>query len=224
MRLLIIEDNIDFQKFLKTRLEEKCFAVDATSDGEHGLYLATIHPYDIILLDYSLPNKNGYEICSELRARGKQTPIIMISGTGDILHKVDGLNIGIDDYIVKPFFFEELLARINAILRRSPVSHNTILTFDNLSLDTNTQKVTRGNTSIYLTRKEFALLEYLLKNAATVVTRGAIMEHVWDTKLDLFSNTIETHILNLRKKIDLTRHKKLIHNIPGRGYKLDSKK
>ena len=206
MRLLIIEDNIDFQKFLKTRLEEKCFAVDATSDGEHGLYLATIHPYDIILLDYSLPNKNGYEICSELRARGKQTPIIMISGTGDILHKVDGLNIGIDDYIVKPFFFEELLARINAILRRSPVSHNTILTFDNLSLDT------------------FALLEYLLKNAATVVTRGAIMEHVWDTKLDLFSNTIETHILNLRKKIDLTRHKKLIHNIPGRGYKLDSKK
>ena len=148
----------------------------------------------------------------------------MISGTSDVLHKVDGLNNGIDDYIVKPFFFEELLARINAILRRSPSSHNAVLQFDNLSLDTNTQKVTRGGVSIYLTRKEFALLEYLLKNAGTVVTRGAIMEHVWDTKLDLFSNTIETHILNLRKKIDIPRYKKLIHNVAGRGYKLDTKK
>ena len=221
MRLLIVEDNSDFQKFLKTRLEEKCFAVDTADDGARGLALAKHNAYDLILLDYSLPEKNGYEICAELRERGLETPIIMISGTGDVLHKVDGFNIGLDDYIVKPFFFEELLARITAVLRRPKTQSNSIISFDDLELDAARQKVTRAEKSIYLTRKEFALLEYLLKNSSNVVTRGEIMEHVWNTELDEFSNTIETHILNLRKKIDTPKKHKLIHSVPGRGYKMD---
>jgi len=221
MRLLVIEDNLDFQKFLKLRLEEKCFAVDAASDGDRGLSLARMNDYDLILLDYSLPRKNGYEICEEIRALGKHMPIIMISGTGDIPHKVDGFNLGIDDYLVKPFFFEELVARIQAALRRPPVQASMLLSIDDLVVDTRKQQVMRGQASIYLTRKEYALAEYLLKNARSVVSRGEIMEHVWDRDIDLFSNTIETHILNLRKKIDLPRKRKLIHSVPGRGYKFD---
>ncbi len=224
MRILVIEDNLDFQKFLKVRLEEKCFAVDATHDGEHGLKLAQMHKYDLILLDYSLPKKNGYEICEALRESGKATPIIVISGNSDIPHKVDGFNLGVDDYLVKPFYFEELVARINAVLRRPPMNATGMISFGDIEIDVPKQKVTRKNINIYLTRKEFSLLEYLVKNAGNVVSRGEILEHVWDNATDIFSNTIETHIMNLRKKVDLPRLRKMIHSIPGRGYKLDLKK
>jgi DNA-binding response OmpR family regulator len=221
MRALIIEDDLDTQDFLKSRLEEKCFAVDAIDDGEKALYLANTNEYDIILLDYSLPSKNGFEICNELRKNEKHVPIIMLSVTVEIPHKVEGFNIGIDDYLTKPFYFDELYARIQAVLRRPKVQHKAILSIDDLSLDTVKQQVKRGRESIYLTRKEFSLLEYLLLHAGTVVSRGAIMEHIWDINLDPFSNTIETHILNLRKKIDNPPRKKLIHSVPGRGYKID---
>lgn len=221
MRLLLIEDNIDFITFLKTRLEEKCFAVDVAHDGNRGLFMAKTNEYDLILLDYTLPEKNGFEVCKELRAFGKNTPIIIISVTGDTKYKITGLEIGADDYIAKPFFFDELFARIQAVLRRPPIRNSHILQFEDLILDTNKLKVVRGKKSIYLTRKEFSLLEYLMKHAGSVVSRGEIMEHIWDANLDPFSNTIETHILNLRKKIDPSNKKKLIHSIPGRGYKID---
>jgi DNA-binding response OmpR family regulator len=221
MRILLIEDDLDTQEFLKTRLQEKCFAVDATDDGSTALYLAHTNEYDVILLDYALPNKNGFEICKELRKSEYHVPIIMISVTLDIEHKVQGFNLGIDDYLTKPFFFDELYARIQAVLRRPKLRQNTQLMIDNLSLDTAKQRVIRGKQTIYLTRKEFSLLEYLLLHVGTVVSRGAIMEHIWDMTLDPFSNTIETHILNLRKKIDKTPYRKLIHSVPGRGYKID---
>lgn len=221
MRVLIIEDEIDVQLFLKSQLEEKCFAVDVATDGDMGIRLATTNQYDLILLDYSLPLKNGFEVCIELRKVNNHTRIIMISGTREIPHKIEGLNLGIDDYVTKPYFFDELYARIQAVLRRSHTQQHAILQFDDLVLDINTQKVVRGKTTIYLTRKEFSLLEYLLRNPGNVVSRRTIMEHIWDINLDPFSNTIETHVLNLRKKIDRLSTQKLIHSIPGRGYKID---
>lgn len=224
MRILLVEDDDDARAFLQSRLEEKCFAVDAVSTGERALKEARLNEYDLILLDYSLPEKNGFEVCETLREEHNTTPIIIISATHEVPHKVKGFMVGIDDYVTKPFFFEELYARIHAILRRPKAQEPTILTIDNLTLNTLKQEVTRGKISIYLTRKEFSLLEYLLKHQGIVVSRGAIMEHIWDVSLDPFSNTIETHILNLRKKIDQTPHKKLIYSVPGRGYKIDMRK
>lgn len=224
MRCLIIEDDPDTLDHLKNRLEEKCFAVDTATDGVDGLYFANTNEYDIILLDYALPLKNGFEVCTELRKSGNHTPIIMLSATAELIHKIEGFHIGMDDYVTKPFFFDEVYARIQAVLRRPRTREQPVLTIDDLILDTARQKVTRGDEAIYLTRKEFSLLEYLMKHAGTVVSRGTIMEHIWDVTLDPFSNTIETHILNLRKKVDQSPYRKLIHSIPGRGYKIDIEK
>lgn len=228
MRILIIEDDQDTLFYLKDRLEEKCFAIDTATSGTLGLRLAKTNDYDLILLDYALPEKNGFLICTELRNHPNptrsSTPIIMISVTDESAHIVAGLNTGVDDYITKPFFFDELFARIQAILRRPNLSQKSISSLDNLTLDSNRQRVTRGDLSIYLTKKEFALLEYLMRNKGAVVSRSAITEHVWDMNIDPLSNTIEMHVLNLRKKIDGSKQKRLIHNIPGRGYKIDTER
>jgi two-component system OmpR family response regulator len=221
MRILVIEDDSDTQDFLRECLKEKGFAVDTADTGTRGLYYAKTNEYDLILLDYSLPEKNGFAVCEELRTAGINTPIIMISVTDAIKHKVRGLTVGADDYISKPFYFEELHARIQAILRRPRSMESRLLCIDDLVLDTDKQIVTRAMVPIYLTRKEFSLLEYLLKFKSVVVTRGMIMEHIWDLALDPFSNTIETHILNLRRKIEDPAKIKLIHSIAGRGYKID---
>ncbi len=220
IRLLVVEDDLDFQRFLKYRLEEKCFAVDAAADGDAGLDLARTGAYDLLVLDYSLPTRTGYDICSALRSTGVPVPIVMISGTGGVFHRVDGLNMGIDDYIVKPFYFEELLARINAVLRRPQLMHAPELSFDDLVLDVRRQEVRRGCAEVYLTKKEFAILEYLLRHQGTVVSKSELVEHVWDMSLDPFSNALETHLMNLRRKIDLPRRRKILHSVSGRGYKL----
>lgn len=220
MRILIIEDDTDTQEFLKERLKERGFAVDIAGTGTRGVFMAKTNEYDLILLDYDIPEKNGFLVCEEVRAL-TATPIIMISVTDAVNYKVRGLNAGADDYISKPFYFEELYARIQAILRRPSNIQSTIFSIDDLTLDTSRQTVVRGGKSIHLTRKEFALLEFLLKNTGMVVTRGMLMEHIWDADLDPFSNTIETHILNLRKKIERPDKPKLIHSISGRGYKID---
>lgn len=221
MRILIIEDETDTQDFLKERLKEKGFAVDIAGTGSRGLYYAKTNDYDLILLDYGLPEKNGFAVCEDLRANGKHTPIIMISVTDAVTYKIRGLTIGADDYVSKPFYFEELYARMQSILRRPKQIESTVLAIDDLVLDSAKQLVTRTDLPIYLTRKEFSLLELLLKNKSVVVTRGMIMEHIWDLDLDPFSNTIETHILNLRRKIEHPEKTKLIHSVPGRGYKID---
>jgi len=221
MRILVIEDDADTQDLLRDRLKEHGWAMDSATTGSQGLYYINTNEYDIILLDYSLPERNGFSLLEDIRNNGKHTPVIMISVTDATEYKVRGLSIGADDYVSKPFYFEELFARIQAVLRRPRRMESTILSIDDLVLDTAKQTVTRKGLPIYLTRKEFSLLEYLLKHSGVVVTRGMLMEHIWDVNLDPFSNTIETHILNLRRKIEDADKTKLIHSIPGRGYKID---
>jgi len=223
MRILIVEDDTSLMDQLKKNFEAQTFAVDTAKNGDDGSYLARVNDYDIIILDGSLPKKNCTLVCQDIRNANKTTPIIIISETADIQEKISLLREGADDHILKPFSFDELLARIRAILRRPTIRHKPILEIDVVKLDCHNQQVTRGEKRVYLTRKEFALLEYLMRNKGSVVSRGMIMEHVWDNGTDPFSNTIESHILNLRKKID-SKRKRLIHNIPGRGYKIDISK
>jgi DNA-binding response OmpR family regulator len=221
MRVLLVEDEPQIAEFIKKSLRAEYFAVDVASDGEKGLYLGRIHDYDLIILDNMLPKKKGIDVCRELRAHGKTTPILILSVKTETNQKVQLLNAGADDYLMKPFSFEELLARMRALLRRSPHVEGDILKIDNLELDSGKHTVTRGGKEVYLTRKEFMLLQYLLRNLGSVLSRGMIMEHVWDMNADPFSNTIESHILSLRKKINFGNNKKLITTVPGRGYKID---
>lgn len=221
MRILVIEDEEGIASFLKSGLESEYFAVDIAEDGEQGSYLAQTNEYDMIILDNNLPKKNGGEVCKEIRASGKTTPIIMLSAVSALGVKVDLLNKGADDYLTKPFSLDELLARIRALLRRPATFTAEILAADDLTLDTKQHVVKRGDKEIYLTRKEFMLLELLMKKKGSVVTRGNIMEHVWDMHVDPFSNTIDSHILNVRKKIASDGKKDLIYTLPGIGYKID---
>ncbi len=224
MKLLIIEDDLDTRSYVKRRLEEKGCLVDEAGTGKQGLFFAKTGSYDAIILDYGLPEKNGLEVCRELRDANNHVPIIMISVMGEIPTKVESFARGADDYLTKPFFFDELYARLQAIIRRPKICRKPTVAVEDLVIDLNRQKVTRGSRSIYLTKKEFALLEYLARNSGDVVPRSVLIEYVWDADHDPFSNTIETHILNLRKKIDEGKKKKLIHSIPGRGYKLDKER
>ncbi len=228
MKVLIIEDDLDTQEFLQKRLEEKCFAVDVASSGESGMRKFRDNNYDIVLLDYGLPHKNGFSVIQEIRNLAdesrKSIPIIMVSVTHELLNKITALEYGADDYIPKPFFFAELLARIQVILRRPKLQEPSTLRIGNLILDQNRQQVTHHGKPMLLTRKEFALLEYLMKNQGAVVSRSAISEHVWNTDLNPFSNTIETHILNLRKKLGVQESDRFIQSIPGRGYMIETVK
>ena len=222
MRILIIEDDEDISRSLKSSLEAETFSVDQAFDGERGSYLARTNDYDLILLDYMLPKKDGKTTCMEIRQAGKMMPIIMLTVRSATEAKVELLNAGADDYLTKPFSFQELRARIRALLRRPAQLESAVFEVGDLSVDTLRQKVIRAGKEVYLTRKEFALLEYLLKHQGIVVSRGMIMEHVWDAEGDPFSNTIEAHILNLRKKVDTSTKKKLIQTVPGRGYTIDT--
>lgn len=220
MRILIIEDDKGISDFLKVSLENECFVVDTAEDGEKGSFLALTNDYDLIILDYILPKEDGHQVCEKIRKKGRTVPILILSVKSEVVTKVDILNIGADDYLTKPFSFEELLARIKALLRRPKQIESEVLKIDDLILDTKKHLVKRGKKEIYLTRKQFMLLEYLMKNQGMVLSRGMIMEHVWDMNTDPFSNTIEAHIRILRRKIDLPKRKKLIHTIPGIGYKI----
>lgn len=220
MKILLVEDEKEIINFLKSSLEAECYTVDIAEDGEKGSYLARTNDYDLVVLDIVLPKKNGKEICQEIRKDGKEMPIIMLSIKSEISTKVELLNIGADDYITKPFSFKELLARVKALIRRPHKIEVEIIKIDDLILNTESQTTKRGSEEIYLTRKEFILLEYLMRNNGNVMSRSMIMEHVWDINADPFSNTIESHILNLRRKIDKNYNKKLIQTISGRGYKI----
>lgn len=219
MRLLVVEDNKKIRELLKQGFETD-YAVDVAESGDLGSSLAHENTYDLILLDNILPGKTGIEICRELRAFGKTTPIIILSVLSDTTTKVDCLNAGADDYMVKPFSTEELMARVRALLRRPWEIQGEVLEVGDLTLDTRSHAVRRDDVEIHLTRKEFMLLEYLMKNQDIVLSRGMIMEHVWDINADPFSNTIESHILSLRKKIGDTTDKRIIQTISGCGYKI----
>jgi len=220
MRILIVEDEKEIRNFIKSSLEAECFAVDIAPDGERGAYLAETNDYDLITLDNVMPKKSGIEVCREIRNSGKNTPILILSVKSETTTKVDLLNAGADDYLTKPFSVDELLARIRALLRRPKEIEKAVLKIDDLELDTKKHTAKRGGQEIYLTRKEFVFLEYLMKNKGTMLSRSMIMEHVWDMSVDPFSNTIEAHIMSLRKKIDQPGMKKLIYTVQGRGYKI----
>jgi len=220
MRILIIEDDEIALEVLKKNLEAQTFAVDTAPNGEKGSFMARVNDYDTVLLDDTLPKKTSTEVCREIRDARKCVPIIIISNAATMPEKVAFLREGADDHITKPFCFEELLARIEALLRRPPLQNKPVFDIDNIKLDPQRKQVTRGERRVYLTKKEFALLEYLMRNKGAVLSRSMIMEHVWDNETDPFSNTIESHIRNLRKKIG-SKRRQLIYNVPGRGYKID---
>ena len=222
MRLLLIEDEQNIINFLKPSLESEGFAVDVAADGDVGSYLARTNDYDIIVLDNILPNKTGREICQEVRAKGSHVPIIVLSVRTESTIKVDLLNAGADDYLSKPFSLDELLARMRALLRRPKGFQGDLLTIDDLIFDTRLQRTMRGKKEIQLSNKECMLLEYMMRNRGSILSRGMLMEHVWDMSVDPFSNTIQSHILSLRRKIDIPGKKKLIHTHARRGYRIEA--
>ncbi len=222
MRLLIVEDEEKIAQFLKESLEAEYFAVDVAEDGDQGSYYARINDYDAIILDNMLPKKEGRQVCEEIRSAGKNMPILVVSVKTSATDKVDLLDAGADDYLAKPFVLEELLARLRALLRRPSAFESDVLSVEDLTLDPKAGVVTRAEKTIYLTRKEFMLLHYLMKNMGAVLSRGMILEHVWDMSVDIFSNTIESHILSLRKKLDDMGTDRLIQTVPGRGYRISA--
>ncbi len=220
MKILIIEDDIFLAQTIKRSLEACCFNVDVTHDGKSGSYIARTNKYKIILLDLILPEKDGVTVCREIRAEGISCPILVVSTQSEIPDKITMLKIGADDYITKPFNMEELIARINALTKRPYEILEDVITLDDIIIDTNTQTVTKGGNDLYLTRREYMLLNCFARNEGKLITRGRILEEVWDRDSSPFTNTIETHIRNLRKKIE-SNNKRMIHTINGRGYKLN---
>lgn len=221
MKILIVEDERDIGLFLKSNLETAGFNVDFTQSGERGSLLAKTHDYDLIILDLNIPDRNGFEICRDIRTEGKEVPIIILTVETEIGSKVQLLNAGADDYLTKPFSVSELLARIRSLLRRPKKLIKNIISFDGFQLDNKKQIIIKDDREIYLTRKEFILLEYLLLNRHRIVSRGELVEHVWDQEANIFSNTIETHILNLRKKLANKTSKSTIKTYSGRGYGIE---
>jgi DNA-binding response OmpR family regulator len=226
MRILVIEDETKIAAAIKKGLELKGFAVDTAHDSDTGLSYAKDPDYDVIVLDRMLPGSmDGMTLCKNLRQENISTPILMLTARGTIGDKVEGLNSGADDYLVKPFSFDELTARVRALLRRPSVQVGTELKVADLSLDTNTYLVKRGGQEIKLSQKEFALLEYLMHHPGQVITKDMIINHVWDEDADILPNTIEVYIGYLRNKIDrpFSKSKPLLQTQRGFGYKLSTK-
>jgi DNA-binding response OmpR family regulator len=223
MKILVVEDDNTIRNVLKISLESQSYNVDEAEDGQTALYMAKVNKYDLILLDLIIPKKSGLEVCKELRNENITTPIMMLTSKNETLTKVELLNSGADDYVTKPFSFEELNARICALWRRPKQTRSEIIKIGSLTIDNQKQEVVLKKKRLYLTRKEFSLLELLSKNPNKVVSRASIMEHVWNTDANPFSNTIETHVRNLRRKIQDSK-REIIQSVPGRGYKMCTEK
>lgn len=225
MRILVVEDEHQIANSIKKGLEQENYAVDVAYGGIEGYDLAATEDYDAIVLDLLLPGMDGIEICRKLRAEKIHTPILILTAKGQLEDKVEGLNAGADDYLVKPFAFAELLARIRALIRRPKTANSPVLAFDDLTLNTLTYEVKRGGKEIRLSRKEFALLEYLMRPPKQVFTKEQIIGHVWNYDADILPNTVEVYIGYLRNKIDRPFPKKLalIHTVRGFGYKIGNK-
>ena len=223
MRVLLVEDDSGVSRFIKKGLKEEGYVVDAAFDGEEGLHLALSQTYDLIILDILLPEMNGYEVLRKIREKGVVIPVICLTAKDEKEDIIKGLELGADDYLVKPFSFSELLARIRAVLRRGikDVELSKLAAFD-LSLDLINRKACRNGKDIELSGKQFLLLEYLMRNAEQILTRTMILENVWGYNFDTSSNIIDVHINHLRKKIDKDFPQKLIHTIKGAGYVLKS--
>ena len=220
MRILIVEDQRKMANFIQRGLKEEKYAVDVAHDAEKALYLAGINEYDLIILDVMLPGKDGFYVCRELRKKDVKTPILMLTSRDATEDKITGLDLGADDYLTKPFVFEEFLARVRALLRRKQDSKTTILQYDDLELDQVTHKVKRAGENISLSTKEYALLEYFMLRPEQVITRTMISEHVWNESFDSFTNVIDVYVRYLRNKMDRPFQQPLIHTLRGTGYML----
>ena len=220
MRILIIEDERHLAKILKKGLEENGFIVDMCHDGEEGLYMAETYPFDAILLDILLPRMDGLTILNRLRAKNIGVPVLMLTAKGELEDRVKGLNTGADDYIAKPFDFQELLARLNAVIRRSSNKASPVISIDDLTINMDLKTVTRSGKDIRLSTKEYSLLEYLVLNSGRVISRTELTEHMYDTDFDLDSNVIDVYINYLRNKIDKGFGRNLVHTVRGAGYVL----
>ena len=221
MKILIVEDDIKISAFLEKGLKEENFTVDCSYDGEEALYLITTNRYDLIILDLMIPYIDGVQLCKDLREMGNNVPIIMLSAKSSIEDKVLGLNSGANDYLAKPFSFDELIARIKVQLREGNTLTN-ILEIDDLKLDCDKKQVTRAGKNIELSAKEYMLLEYLMRNRGKIVTKEMLSETLWNLEDEIESNAINVHIYQLRQKIDKNSKTKLIHTIRGMGYKLEA--
>jgi len=220
MRILVVEDETKVASFIRRALEEESYAVDLCSEGVAGLERARAGAYDLVILDLMLPGLSGLEVLTTLRKERLLTPILILTARSEVDQKVKGLDAGADDYLTKPFAIEEILARARGLLRRGPSDHAQILQVEDLILNPATREVTRGGQRIELTTKEYALLEYLMRNAGRVLTRPMIAEHVWNLDFDTFTNVIDVYVNYLRNKIDRGRGAKLIHTLRGTGYVL----
>ncbi len=224
MRILVIEDEIKLAKAIKRALELQHYAVDITHDGEEGYGLASSETFDLIILDLMLPSLDGMQICQQLRAENNSTPILMLTAKGQLKDRVSGLDCGADDYLVKPFSFDELFSRIRALMRRSHLNPTPLLKVKNLTLDPVSLKVERESEEISLSAKEFAILEYLLLNKNKVISKEQLIAHVWNYENDILPSTIEVHIKNLRDKIEKPFHDQLIQTVRGFGYEITDEK
>jgi DNA-binding response OmpR family regulator len=220
MRILVVDDDRRLCAVIKRGLLEEAYAVDLAYDGEEGEYLGEVNPYDLIILDIMLPNKDGIEVCRELRAKKVNTPILMLTAKDTVEDRVKGLDTGADDYLVKPFAFNELLARVRAMLRREGMSKSPELRVGDLTLNTLTRQVWRGQRPIELTTKEYVILEYFMRHPNVVVTRTMVEEHAWDYDFDSLSNLVDVYIRRLRRKIDTEGDDSLIQTVRGAGYRL----
>ncbi len=220
MRILLVEDEPNAAQMLAKGLREQSYAVDVAADGETAAYQAEVNDYDLIILDVMLPRKDGFTICRELRASGTTMPILMLTARDAIRDRITGLDLGADDYLIKPFNFHELPARVRALLRRGEALLPAIIEIADLQIDTRSHQVKRDGVAVDLTTKEYALLEYMVRRAGEVVSRAEIAEHVWEGDFDPFSNLIEVYIQRLRRKVDSGHQLKLIRTLRGEGYLL----
>jgi len=222
MRVLVVEDDAQVASFIRRGLREEQYAVDVVGDGEEAIFSAGSNEHDLIILDWRLPKRSGLEVLQAVRSDGVTTPVLMLTVRDALADKVMSLDAGADDYLVKPFSFEELLARVRALLRRRGSLVATVMRVDDLELDSMRHRVTRGGERLELTNREYAMLEYLMRNAGRVVSRTMLAEHVWEQDFDPMSNVIDVHMARLRRKVDGAFATKLLQTMRGSGYVLQA--